>query len=69
MTKPSHNQKRILAAVLFLIGVFSTVNYYFKLGIFGRFGRQVYAVTALLLVICLFFLGAFDKKGQKQKDR
>jgi surface polysaccharide O-acyltransferase-like enzyme len=64
----SHNQKRILAAVLFLISVFVAANYHFKLGIFGRFGKQVYIGTALLLVICLIFMGAFDRKDRVRKD-
>jgi surface polysaccharide O-acyltransferase-like enzyme len=65
----SHNQKRILAAVLFLISVFVAANYHFKLGIFGRFGKQVYIGTGLLLVICLTFMGAFDTRDRKQSDR
>jgi hypothetical protein len=48
--------------------VFNAANYLFNLGFFGRFGKQVVAATGLLAVICLVFMGAFDRNDRVRKD-
>jgi hypothetical protein len=64
---PLSPQRRIIAAILLLIGLFNAANYYLDLGFFGRFGRLVFSVSLLLLVIVMWWLGLFSSKYERSK--
>jgi hypothetical protein len=59
-------RRRIIAAIVLLIGLFNAANYYFALGFFGRFGKQVYGFTPLFLVLFAIWLGAFSLKHRRK---
>lgn len=52
-------------------GLACMANYYLNLGFFGRFGKEIYALSVVFLVICLafFWRPRNDLKQTKHENR
>ena len=57
MSKLSFNTKRVLLGIGLLVCLLCVANYFFNLGILGRFGKQAMIVSFIVLVIVQHFMG------------
>lgn len=69
------NRKLFIGRVLSALVLVSAANYYLDLGIFGRFAKQVFATSVLILAVAVLYLvpprsgnSTNGESGESRKD-
>lgn len=68
MLKLSFNGKRIVAGIATLMTLLCLANYYFNLGLLGRFGKEVLIVSIILLFVCVYHVGPTIEEIRRYRD-
>jgi|HubBroStandDraft_1064217.scaffolds.fasta_scaffold54921_2 hypothetical protein len=70
MNSLTWNQKRLISAVVLAIALVGIANYYLDIGLFGRFGTELYVASVGLLVLFAFlFVGPWAEQRRKERGK
>ena len=68
MSNFSFNKRRAVLGVFLLLCLLCVVNFYFKLGVFGRFSKQAVIISFVVLAVVQHFIGPTLSEVREYRD-
>jgi len=69
MIKLSFNGKRAVLGTWFLVCLLCVANFYFNLGMVGRFGKQAVIICFIVLAMIQHYIGPSLSEVREYRDR